>query len=324
MKEFHQPPTLRRRTYEILETTATGGKLKRTVDIFLITLILLNVVFIIVESIEDFLDFLGPFFMAFEIFSMVVFTMEYVARSWVCVEREQPGSMLTRRLRYAVTPMALCDLLAILPSYLWLFFGMDLRFFRTLRLMRIFKLTRYSSAITLLFNVFRNEAASFGAAVFILLIVMILASSGMYFVEYEAQPQAFGSIPAAMWWAVAALTTVGYGDVTPITPLGKFFGACVTVVGIGMIALPSGILASGFSEQLRRRRNTYKQHVHEALDNGLITEEEKIALRQLRQNLGFTEEEANEILQQAARRAFTRALSRCPHCGKPLPDSAAK
>jgi voltage-gated potassium channel len=175
--------------------------------------------------------------------------------------------------------------------------------------------------MSLLFNVFKKEAASFGAALFILLIVMVFAASGMYFVESQAQPEAFGSIPAAMWWAVAALTTVGYGDVTPITPLGKFFGACITVVGIGMIALPSGILASGFSDQLHRRRKEYEQQVDDVLDGGIITESERRELERLRDDLGFTEKEAAEILRQAARRAHERIPRFCPHCGNSLTES---
>jgi voltage-gated potassium channel len=320
MSSSTQLLALRKRVYQILEPARSDDRLSRIVDAMLIGLITANVITIVLESMESLMEAYDTFFIAFEMFSVIIFTIEYLVRLWTCVEREQPGhpSNLASRLRYAVTPLALCDLIAILPSYLWLFVGMDFRFLRTLRLLRMFKFTRYSLAMNTLFNVFRNEAKSFIAAIFILLIVMILASSGMYYVEYEAQPEAFGSIPAAMWWAVAALTTVGYGDVTPITPLGKIFGACITIVGIGMIALPSGILASGFSEQLRRARKEYAQHVDDVLDEGVITESERRELETLRVELGFTEHEAAEILREAANRGRFPIPSYCPHCHKPL------
>ncbi|MDQ2694853.1 MAG: ion transporter, partial [Pseudomonadota bacterium] len=228
---------LRRRTYEILEVARGGDAASRAADVFLIILISANVAAIILESMPAVQAAHRVFFAAFEAFSVAVFTVEYLLRLWAAAEDDRRrGPAARRRLRWAVSPLALCDLLAILPAYLALFVGMDLRFLRVLRLLRLFKLTRYSRAMELLAQVFREEAATFGTTLFILLVMMILASSGIYLVEREAQPDAFGSIPAAMWWAMATLTTVGYGDVTPVTSLGKFFGACITIVGVGMVA----------------------------------------------------------------------------------------
>ena len=240
------------------------------------------------------------------------------------MEREKTKNPLYSRLRYAASPMALVDLLAVLPSYLSLFTGADLRFLRTLRLLRIFKFTRYSPALIMLIKVFKKEAPAFAATLFILLVILVLASSGIYLVERDAQPQAFGSIPAAMWWAVATLTTVGYGDVTPITPLGKLFGACVTITGVGMVALPSGILASGFSEELRLRREQYQEEVEDTLEKkGRITRRDRAKLDKLRQDLGFSEQEAADILdREASRLSAGKAGAYCPHCGESL-DAAA-
>ena len=311
-------PAARKRTHQILETAKSGDITSRVIDLALMGLIAASSVAVILESIKSWAIPYRSYFLAFEVFTVGVFTVEYILRLWSCVEREKTQDPLSSRLRYAVTPLAIIDLLAILPSYLSLFLGADLRILRTLRLLRIFKFTRYSAALTLMIAVFRKEAGAFGATLFILLVILVMASTGIYMVERDAQPQAFGSIPAAMWWAVATLTTVGYGDVTPITPLGKFFGACVTITGVGMVALPSGLLASGFSEELRLRRQQYQEEVEETLGKGRITRRDRAKLDKLRQDLGFSEEEAAEILDREAKRLRDGASLRCPHCGEPL------
>lgn len=309
--------TRRIRIYELLEAGRPNDPLSRLVDCALILLIALNVLAVVLESVPRFSAAFGPQFHAFEVFSVAVFTVEYGIRVWSCVEieGERYAGSVRGRLKYMLSPLALIDLLAILPFYLTVFFSIDLRFLRVLRLLRVFKLTRYSAAMTMLLEVLRREARSFGAALFILFVIMIMASSGIYLLEQDLQPEAFGSIPAAMWWAVATLTTVGYGDVTPITALGKVFGALITVVGIGMVALPAGILASGFSDQLRKRRETYLQQCDDALEDGVVTESEAAQLRQLRESLGLTDHEAEEIYQTVARRLQSAHLT-CPHCGR--------
>jgi voltage-gated potassium channel len=225
-------------------------------DYSLAALIVLNVAATILQTVVEIDAAYGSELAVFEVFSVVVFSIEYLTRVWFAPRH--PSGRFTRpilgRLRFAFTPMALVDLVAILPFYLGFFLKLDLRFLRALRLVRVFKLSRHSSAMDILLTVLRQEARSFGAALSILLVILILASSGMYLVEHDAQPEAFGSIPAAMWWAVATLTTVGYGDVTPVTVPGKLFGSMVTVVGVGMVALPAGILSSAFSDHLRRQR----------------------------------------------------------------------
>lgn len=319
------PFPLRRRTHEILEKAHPGDHLSLGVDIALIVLIVANVLAVILESVDSLAAAHGPWLRTFETVSIGVFTVEYLLRLWSCVEFRNldPARPWRSRLRYVFRPLALADLLAIAPFWLTLVAGpMDLRFLRALRLLRVFKLTRYSAAMGLLAAVFREEAGSFGAALFVLLVMMILASSGIYLVEHRAQPEDFGSIPAAMWWAMATLTTVGYGDVTPITPWGKFFGACITIVGIGMVALPSGLLASGFSEQLRRRREQFQHEVEEVLEHGHITPGEQRMLEELREELGFSREQAAEILQVAARQVAEGPTAFCPHCGRSLEHPA--
>lgn len=191
---------------------------------------------------------------------MSVFTIEYILRLWTCTADDRFRSPIKGRIRFAATPLALVDLMAILPFYLeiiMLIRALDLRFIRALRLFRLFrlfKMGRYSEALKTLGNVLKQKKEELFITVFAILILLITASSLMYFVEKDAQPEAFSSILAAMWWGVSTLTTVGYGDIYPITAIGKFLGALIALLGIGMFALPAGILASGFAEEMQKKR----------------------------------------------------------------------
>jgi voltage-gated potassium channel len=311
----------RKTLYCILERSDRSDPVGRYVDLFLIALITINIISVILETVSG---IYGPYkiwFDAIEYLSVFVFSLEYIARLVCCVE-ENPGSSETaQRVRHAVSPLAIIDLLAIAPFYLSFFVAMDLRFLRALHLLRIFKLTRYSSAMTMLLDVFRQEASAFFAGFFILIVLLILAASGAYLVEQSVQPEKFGSIPDAMWWAMATLTTVGYGDVTPVTPLGKLFGACVTVIGIGMAALPAGILASGLAEQLHRKRDMLAHKYRKALEDGVIDPGEAAELEKLRQELGISKALAHDVLEDLTRENDQKNDSICPHCGETLQAS---
>jgi voltage-gated potassium channel len=312
--------SLRKRIWNTLERTPNSQEsLSVLVDIFLITLILLNVAAIILESVEKIFAAYHSAFAIFETFSIVVFSVEYILRVWSCVEAEEDSvqaSIYVRRLRYLRQPMSIIDLVAILPFFLqFLLPGLDLRFLRVLRMVRIFKLTRYSDAFTILLQVFSQERKSFGAAFFILSMVTIVASCGIYVFEHKAQPEDFASIPAAMWWAVATLTTVGYGDVTPITALGRFFGGMIAIVGIGMVAMPTGILASGFNDLLRQREHEYESELSKALEDGHVTPKERHNLENLKKDLGLSEDTAR-ILRLEAIANLPPIEIHCPHCGK--------
>ena len=320
---------LRKRLYAILEIAKPGDHLSRLFDLMLILLILTNVLAIILESIPDMNVQYGLWFEYFDIFSVVIFSCEYIARIWASVENprfhDHEKSNWQIRLSYIKSPSAIIDLIAILPFYIGLFSSSeaDLRMLRAFRLLRIFKLTRYSQSMTLMLNAISGHIRSFIAAITILVVVMLLAASGMYVFERDAQPEAFGSIPHAMWWAFATLTTVGYGDVTPITTWGKVFGAAITVVGIGMVALPAGILASAFSEQLRQREKMYEEMVESVYQDGIVDSEEEALLREARDSLELNESTANRIeaarqrqhSQQQGRNNQERQIC-CPHCGE--------
>ncbi|HID82793.1 MAG TPA: ion transporter [Chromatiales bacterium] len=306
---------MRKRVFSILEISGPGDLLSRLADFILIVLIVASVVANILASVQDIYTEYEAWLQTLELVTVAVFSVEYILRIWSCVESPDPRfhqQPLWGRVRYALSPMVIIDLLAILPFYLVLWMSVDLMFLRVFRLFRIFKLTRYSPAMGLLLTVLRKESKSFGAAMFIMLVVLVIVASGIYLVENEAQPEAFASIPAAMWWAVATLTTVGYGDVTPITPLGKIFGACVTIVGVGMVALPAGILASAFSDELRQRREQYATMVDEALQDGVIDQHEERQLAKSRLDLGIDSNDAASIEKRAGQ------CGTCPHCGELL------
>ena len=185
----------------------------------------------------------------------MVFSIEYVLRVWTADLNSKFRKPITGNLQYMRTPLAVIDLLAILPFYLP-FFGIDLRLLRVLRMFRIFrlfKIARYLTALSLINKVVRQKKEELMISLIFTFFPLLITSTLMYHVENEAQPENFSSIPETMWWGIATLTTVGYGDVFPVTPIGKFLGGFIAVIGIGLFALPTGILASGFSEELSRK-----------------------------------------------------------------------
>ncbi|MBT3702341.1 MAG: cyclic nucleotide-binding domain-containing protein [Alphaproteobacteria bacterium] len=247
--------SLRYRTFEFINANKPDAPLSRLAGRLLIALIALNVLVVVLETVETIALEYSTALNYFEIFSVTIFSVEYILRLWTCVESEDERYIhpFYGRVRYIFSPMALIDLIAILPFFLVFFVHADLRFVRVIRLLRLLKLTRYSAALSLVGSVLYLERRPLGAAAIVMLVLLIFSSSFVYLAEREAQPEAFSSIPAAMWWGIATLTTVGYGDISPITPLGRFLGAIVTVLGVGMFAMPAGILASGFAQAVKRQ-----------------------------------------------------------------------
>jgi voltage-gated potassium channel len=249
--------------WDILEVTEckTSGKLiYDAVDVTLVALILLNVVAVIVGSVKGVQEEYGTFLDAFEKFSVLIFTVEYLVRVWACTVDPRYSHPVWGRLRYMVSPMALIDLAAFLPFYLS-FIHADLRFLRTLRLFSIFrllKLTRYFESLQLLIRVVRSRAAELWITLGVMGILLVLAASLIYYAEHDTQPDAYPDIPSSMWWSVVTLTTVGYGDIYPKSPAGKVLGACVATLGIGLFALPTAILGSGFLEEIQKRNKAKK------------------------------------------------------------------
>jgi voltage-gated potassium channel len=252
----HVISKLRKRVHGLLEIGQSDTLLSRIIDFALVGLIVLNVLAIIVESIESVGVAYRPHFDMFELVSVAIFTVEYIARVWVAVDdaHGKYRRSILGRLRYMASPMALIDLIVILPFYLSFVVGIDLRVLRILRLLRILKLTRYSGAWATFAAVLHDQRRTLYIAGFLMLVILVISASLMYLIEHDAQPEAFADIPSAMWWSLVTLTTVGYGDVTPVTVLGKLLGGFVTILGLGMYALPAAILASGFMRELNKRQ----------------------------------------------------------------------
>jgi len=247
---------LRREVHDVLEVGGDAHPMGRVVNGFIIVLIFLNAIAFAADTVPELAGRYRWEFAAFNAFSVIVFTVEYALRIWSAVEIP----MLSRlprwqaRLRYAMRPMMIIDLLAFLPWYLHWLYPLDLRLLRVFRLFRLLMLVRYSPALQTLGRVVADEYRALLGALLVILILLLFASSGMYLIERHMQPDKFGSIPQAAWWALATLTTVGYGDVVPVTPLGKMLGGVVMLLGVGMIALPVAIIATGFSQESTRHQ----------------------------------------------------------------------
>jgi len=310
--------SIRKTTARILSVDG-NHRHSRYVDIFLVVLISLNVLAIIFESVQSFENQYHTQLIAFETASVFIFSIEYALRLWSCVELKgyEKYGPIRARFQYMISPLAIIDIVAILPFYLMFFFVIDLRFLRVVRLLRIFKLTRYSGAMNLVLSVFKEEASAFFASFFVLLMLLILTSSGIYLIEQDIQPEAFGSIPDAMWWAMATLSTVGYGDVVPMSTMGRIFGGFITIIGVGMVALPAGILASGFADQIHRRRTKYEEHLEQVLGDGVITGQEEEGLNELRERLGLSSDDVEDLTHEYVKK-FQHNLRQCPHCKKSL------
>jgi voltage-gated potassium channel len=308
-QQLKQERFTRARVHDILvETTSEHDRVSRFVDYFLITLIVLNVVAVMVDSVAGLADAYQTELFWFEAFSVLVFGIEYLARVWVAMEAERFGKSgpFWGRIRYIFTPMALTDLIAIIPFFIVLSGTtmFDLRFLRVLRLRRAFKLTRYSPDMSVVLGVVRDEIRPLMAVGFILLLLVIMSSS-MIFVMEGAETGPFSSIPGSMAWALHHLTTIGNAGVVPTSAAGQAFGSFISILGVLYIALITGLFASGFTNARHKRAASLRRFIKIQLltQNGL-TETAEAAIDRQRRHLGFTAADSleviNEVLEEQA------------------------
>ncbi|MDR2079370.1 MAG: ion transporter [Treponema sp.] len=247
---------VRYRTFEIIEKSQGDDLVSSVFDVSIIVLILLNIAAVIAASFYNFAAAHAAGLHRFEVFSIIIFLIEYFLR--ICTaDYKYPGSKYPH-IRYFFSVPAIIDLAAILPFYLPFVTGIDLRFLRILRLLRmfrIFKLGRYNESMSIIGRVLKKEKEKLITTIVLTVIMIFVASSIMYYVESPAQPEVFTDIIATTWWSIATFTTIWYGDVYPITVAGKILGGIISLLGIMLIALPSGIICSGFMTELEHKKN---------------------------------------------------------------------
>lgn len=229
----------------------------KIINLSIIILIILNVIAVMLETVQSIHDRYEEFFYYFDLISVIIFTIEYVLRVWSCNHEAKYKHSIGGRIRYMLSFGALIDLLAILPFYLHAIVGFDLRMLRILRLMRffrLFRLTSYMKATKLVTNVFKSRINELLLSLVLTIFLIIIASCLLYFAEHNLHTKGFESIPDSIWWAVVTLTTTGYGDVVPVTPIGKILTGIVLIMGIALIALPAGIITTGFLDEMRKMR----------------------------------------------------------------------
>lgn len=244
---------IQRRIYKILEIADHGDRVSRIVDIFLSVLIVLNVFHLIFETVEEYNLKYGAFFTFFETFSVYIFSIEYILRVWSIGHSPKYGFGVKDRLRFMKSPMAMIDLLAVLPNWLP-FLGIDFRFLRSFRLLRLIKLTRYSRAMQTFYTVILKTKDKLIAFAIVCFFLCIMFACLIYYVENPVQPKVFSSIPSSMWWAIVTMTTVGYGDMAPVTLLGRVLSIPIFIAGIALFAGFTGIIGSAFIEEFEEEK----------------------------------------------------------------------
>jgi len=292
-------PRIKRRVYEILEGTVVD-RASHTCEIVIAVLVVANVVAIILESVHSIHEAYEAYFHIFDLFSVMVFSLEYVLRVWTYSEKYTgPGdSPWKGRKEYVFSMFGLVDFFSTVPFYLQLLFpGADLRVLRMFRLLRIFKLSRYNSAMEDMLEAIKAEKDSFSSAMFLLFISCLLFSSLIYIIEGHDQPEIFPSIPAAMHWFVLTIIS-GWGNVDPVTYMGTILVIVTQILAIALAAILTGVVATAYTAQVQRRESIYEMEVREVLADGVVTEEEQLKLKTLQAKYGMSNEQVDAIANQ--------------------------
>ena len=306
-KEFRQlnkGRTFRQHVYAIVWPSRFGGQIQTFCDLFIIFWVLISVLSVLLETVESVHYILAVEFAVLDSIAVAVFTTEYLMRIYSCVEDPKFKSAYMGRARYAATPGAVIDLLAVMPFFLeaLLHHLFDLRFLRIFRMLRLLKLTRFSDATKLVWDGIKREAGTIGASFFVMLLVIILCGAIGYLLEHAAQPDKFESIPTAIYWSVITLGSVGFGDISPVTPTGRFLASLMALLGIALIAIPSGILAAAFTDQLRMEREAIGGKIAAMMEDDNIDADEKAHLEADARRLHITHVELDLMIVTAQRR----------------------
>jgi voltage-gated potassium channel Kch len=285
--------------HALVYTSAYGGTIHNIFEVFINVWVLISVTAVVLESVNSIDYILHLQFVILDTVAVAIFTVEYVMRIYSSVEEPGFKGAVSGRLKQAKTPSTVIDLLAILPFFLEVFLHhlFDLRFLRIFRLARLLKLARGSDASAVMFKVIAREWPVLVAATFIMFLLVILTASLGYLFEHEAQPEKFENIPTAIYWAVITLASVGYGDISPVTPVGRAVTVVLSLVGIGIFAIPAALLASSFSDELVKKRELLKANIYDILKDGHISDEEASIIRSEAKRLHLTNAEINALLE---------------------------
>jgi hypothetical protein len=306
-KEFRQlneGRTFRQHVHAIVWPSRFGGQINQFCDLFIIFWVLISVLSVLLETVGSVHYILAMEFAVLDSVAVAIFTTEYLMRIYSCVEDPKFKSRYLGRARYSLTPGAVIDLLAVLPFFLeaLLHHLFDLRFLRIFRMLRLLKLTRFSDATKLVWDGIKREAGTIGASFFVMLLVIILCGALGYMFEHAAQPEKFESIPTSIYWSVITLGSVGFGDISPVTPMGRFLASLMALLGIALIAIPSGILAAAFTDQLRMEREAIGNKIAAMMEDDNIDADEKAHLESDARRLHITHTELDEMIAVAQRR----------------------
>ncbi len=295
--------TFRQKVHALVFPSDYGGKLHGLFDGFIVIWVVISVLAVILESVQSINHVLHLEFIILDAVAVAIFSIEYCLRLYSCVE--QPGfeHAVKGRFKQFKSPSMLVDLLAILPFFLEVLLHnlMDLRFLRVFRLMRLLKLTRYTGATVTLTKVIVREWPVMGASAFIMLLLVVLTASLGYLFEHEAQPDKFENIPQSIYWAVITLASVGYGDISPVTTMGRIMTIILALMGIGIFAIPAALLSSAFTDQLRIEREKLRNQLYKMLEDGILSPEETEILDAEAKRLHLSHDDVEQLIERARR-----------------------
>ncbi len=301
--DLNKKNTFRRKIYSLLEPTEQSGKLQVYFDNFIVFWVAVSIICVLIESVESIHQIFYLLFQWVDVVTFTIFTIEYAARLYIAPENPEFKQYKWTRLAYAKSYQALIDLLTILPFILEaiIVYQVDLRFLRVFRLMRLLKLTRYSSATQTLTGVLKRERPIIFSAMFVLFLLILLTASLGYLLEHDAQPDVFTNIPEAIYWSMTTLSSIGYGDMTPITPLGRFMTSIVALIGVGIFAIPAGVLASAFTDQLQQDREALKRKIGKVFASGELDQDHLLEIKQEAERLHISATSQQRIMEEAER-----------------------
>jgi len=300
-QELNANRTFRAKLFALLEPTGHSGRLHAYLDNFIVFWVALSITCVIFESVETIRTLFAVEFRVIDLMAFTIFTIEYIARVYTAPENPAYKHLLMRRWAHIRSTSAFIDLLAILPFVLETMLSqhLDLRFLRVFRLVRMLKLTRYTSALQTLYKVVQREWQVIFASVFVMMLLVVLTASLGFLLEHEAQPDKFENIPQSIYWAIITLASVGYGDISPITPLGRLLTVVVALIGIGIFAIPAGLLASAFTDQLRIDREAFKQRLMLAFEDGMLDHAERELIVAEAERLHLSHDEVKRLTDEA-------------------------